>query len=965
MKRAVTIVPVLALSCCLFGACRSESRIAETTQAVIFDTDMGNDIDDALALQMLLRYDSQGVIDLRGITVSKCNPHAVEFVDGFCRFNGKDSVPLGFAYNGVNPEDFFYLLPTLNAQYNGKPLLDVRRSVDSGIPEGYKALRKWLSEAKDSSVTLIATGPLTNIANLLNSAPDEFSRLDGMALVKRKVRSLHLMSGRFDVDVPEWNVLQDISAARLVYDRCPVPIVTSGFEVGGRIRYPHESILNDFGDPASNPLCVAYMAYMQMPYDRECWDLTTVLDAIESEAGYFDHSPKGTISIDPDGVSRFVPSPDGNHVYLLAKNPDVTQLALVQRVSGKRFTGSGTALLSPSGRTRVMVKRANEAISYDLYRDGKMLFGSEPLSLFVDGDSSWDGTGSLLGTERRAVTDTVEFGVARKYPRCVESYNSMSLDFGKYIVEFRAYDSGVAYRFVGRSEAFGKVNEKGGYVFPEDFRSYAALTGNLQNWFEENYTAAPLSELDKAKFAIPPVLVDAGGTKLLFADADTYHYAGTYLRPTGKGFDFVFANYPAREELFEWGNKLYVTEREDYIVETELNRPFPWRVVGVFDNEADILEDELIYLLSRKSEEDFSWVKAGKVLWDWWNDRNVTGVDFVAGINTATYKYLIDYAAEHKIEYVLLDEGWSGRDDLLKLNPDVDIPSICAYAEDKEVGVCLWVKWINLDRQMTEALDAMEKWGVKGIKIDFMDRNDARMVDFYERVARECASRHMLVDFHGSYPNEGMRAMYPNLMTREGVVGLEYNKMRAGKDTPEHELLIPFIRQWVGPMDFTPGAMLNAQPEYHRVIAGEPMSVGTRAHQLAMYVVYESPLQMVSDSPSKYDMYPESFSFIEEVPSVWDETRCLFGELGRKLAIARRSGDRWFVGVMLAGEGESLQLPLSFLGKGQWKMTSWNDGLNASRNAKDCFVSHAEVNLDSVVEVRLERNGGWAAIFSR
>ena len=283
-----------------------------------------------------------------------------------------------------------------------------------------------------------------------------------------------------------------------------------------------------------------------------------------------------------------------------------------------------------------------------------------------------------------------------------------------------------------------------------------------------------------------------------------------------------------------------------------LDRAFPWRVTGIFDDDASILGSELIYLLSDKTRNDYSWVRPGKVLWDWWNHNNIYGVDFKAGINTATYLYMVDFAAEHGIEYLLIDEGWSERDDLLTLNPEVDMPAVCRHAAEKGVGIMLWAKWINVDRQLDEAFEMMRSWGVKGVKIDFMDRNDAKMVNFYERVARKAEECRMLVDFHGSYPNEGMRAKYPLLMTREGVVGLEYNKW-SDRATPRHDLIIPFLRMWVGPMDYTPGAMLNAQRESFRVNAVEPMSQGTRVHQLAMYVVSRKP---VADAFGQSDQVP-------------------------------------------------------------------------------------------------------------
>ena len=492
------------------------------------------------------------------------------------------------------------------------------------------------------------------------------------------------------------------------------------------------------------------------------------------------------------------------------------------------------------------------------------------------------------------------------------------------------------------------------------------MTKELQNWYEEDYTIAPLSALPEDMMSLTPLMVTTDNSYLLFAEADLYDYSGSYLRPVEGGFDLVWSDYPSKEEFFDGTNKLYAVERYDYIVKCNVARTFPWRVVGTFDKgaEIDMMSSDLIYLLSEKTAEDYSWVKPGKVLWDWWNNNNIYGVDFKAGINTATYMYMVDYAAAHGFEYILIDEGWSGRDDLLTLNPETDIPAVCRYAQGKGVGVCLWAKWINVDRQLDEAFDLMKSWGVKGVKIDFMDRNDAIMVNFYERVAKKATECRMLVDFHGSYPNEGMRAKYPNLMTREGVVGLEYNKW-SERATPGHQLIIPYLRQWVGPMDFTPGSMLNAQKDCFRISNIEPMSQGTRCHHMAMYVVYESPLQMLSDSPTKYDENPQWLPFLEIVPSVWDETFPLWGQIGKNIAVARRSGDRYFVGAMSAGAPESAQISLDFLPEGEWMVKCYEDGLNAEKNGKDYRTSSRTVTNKDVLAVGFASNGGFVAVFEK
>ncbi len=617
---------------------------------------------------------------------------------------------------------------------------------------------------------------------------------------------------------------------------------------------------------------------------------------------------------------------------------------------------------SPDGKNSVTVS-FDGTLRYEIHRNGDLILAPSPLTMKVDGEV-WGTDARARKVTYRNVDENVNFTVARKAPVMRNAYSEAVLRYRDYNVEFRAYDDGVAYRFVGTSKAAGKVEQEVvRYNFADDYQSYTLLTKNLQNWFEENYTEKKLSELPGDMVSMTPLMVEVGKYDVLLAEANLYNYPGMYLRASGLGFDGVLPEYPAREEFAEGTNKIYVVERENWLVDCNLNRSFPWRVTGIFDNDIDMVGSELIYMLSDKTTEDYSWIRPGKILWDWWNHNNIYNVDFQAGINTPTYMYMIDFAAEHGIEYVLFDEGWSGRDDLLVLNPDVDMPAICKYAQEKGVGVMLWAKWGNVDRQLDEAFDLMASWGVKGVKIDFMDRNDAKLVNFYERVAKKATECRFLIDFHGSYPNEGMRAKYPNLITREGVVGLEYNKM-TDKCNTHHDLIIPYLRMWAGPMDYTPGAMWNAQMNTYRVNHVEPMSHGTRCHQLAMYVVYESPAQMLSDSPTKYAENPCCLEFLKHVPTVWDETLPLSGEIGSNIVVARRSGDKWYVGAM-CDEPQEVVVDLSFLDKGEYEMTAYRDGYNAERNGRDHLRETSCVKAGDRLTVKMATGGGFAAVISK
>ncbi len=654
----------------------------------------------------------------------------------------------------------------------------------------------------------------------------------------------------------------------------------------------------------------------------------------------------------------------------LSEMKHVVLKAFVVMLAGFLYVGDISAagndsyvLESPDGRNKVMIT-AVPKVGYEVYRNGSRIISWSPLSMDVSGEL-WGEGGRPRKIGRNSVEQPVYFPVPRKYASTVEIYNSLELFYKGYSIEFRAYNDAVAYRFVGRSSAEGEIrSEHVRYNFPADFKSRTLLTDKLQNWFEANYTVSPLSEIPEDKLSMHPLMVDMPSCKAVITEANLYDYAGIYFRAMDGGFTGEFAYYPKEEAFFENGDKLYVTEREDYIVRCRLDRPFPWRVLALFDNEADMLASEIVYLLSEPSEGDFSWIEPGQVLWDWWNDNNLYNVDFRAGINTETYKYFIDFASENGIPYVLIDAGWSDLDNLLKPVPEMDMEYLCAYARENGVGLMLWVKWMTLDRQLDEAFSQFCKWGIKGVKIDYMDRNDAKMVNFYERIAKKASEARLLVDFHGSYPNEGMRRKYPVLMTREGVMGLEYNKW-ATTATPEHDVNIAYLRMFAGPMDYTPGAMSNGVGDSYHVSRTEPMSQGTRTHQMAMYVVYESPLQMLADSPTKYIENRECFDYIRTIPVTWDETIPLGGRIGETVAVARRKGDVWYIGALSGADAHRIEVDLEFLGEGSFNMQAFEDGPNADRNGKDYKRSVRSVRSSDTLTLDMAPGGGFVATLTK
>jgi alpha-glucosidase len=394
---------------------------------------------------------------------------------------------------------------------------------------------------------------------------------------------------------------------------------------------------------------------------------------------------------------------------------------------------------------------------------------------------------------------------------------------------------------------------------------------------------------------------------------------------------------------------------------TKGTRTFPWRVLGIADHDGDLLTNQIVYLLEQPSKiQDTSWIKPGKVAWDWWNANNVYNVDFRAGINTQTYKYYIDFAAKYGLPYIILDEGWYKLGNVLDVVPEINMEELTAYAKQKNVGIILWVIWKTLDDQLIPALDQYQKWGVKGIKVDFMQRSDQPLIDYFYRVSEECAKRKMLVDFHGDQKPATMTRTWPNLISTEGVRGMEWSKWSAESE-PLHNVTLPFTRMFLGPMDYTPGAMRNATKETFRPIHTQPMAMGTRCHQLAMYVVYESPLQMLSDTPSNYLREPETMEFLAPVPTEWDETKVIAGRIAEYVVVARRNGKDWYIGAMSNWTSRTVDIDLSFLPDGNFTIDSYQDGINADRNASDYRKTTASVNRTTKLKLQLASGGGWAA----
>lgn len=583
-------------------------------------------------------------------------------------------------------------------------------------------------------------------------------------------------------------------------------------------------------------------------------------------------------------------------------------------------------------------------------------------------------TGKTFGeneTVRKAVYGKIEQVlepvVPHKHSKIEDRCNTLLITFRSgFAVNFRVYDDGIAYRFeTALKDDLIIKNEISEITFPSGSRSWYPLEESFMSHNERQYIYSSVDTLKEKHLASLPALFTVDDINVLLTEADIQDYPGMWLRGNGAGgLKGVFPQYPETERL-KGDRNLFITKTKDYIAQTKGTRTYPWRAFVIAGNDAKLVESELVYKLGAPNTTgNTDWIKPGQVAWDWWNANNIYGVDFRSGINTATYKYYIDFAAKNGIEYIIIDDGWYPLGlTVLKSIPELDIPELCRYAQSKNVGVILWVVWNLFWDEMDDAVALYEKWGVKGVKVDFMQRDDQKVVNFYHEAARKTFEHHLLIDFHGSYKPDGLIRTWPNAITREGVMGMENNKW-SRNITPDHELTLPFTRMVAGPMDFTPGAMINMEKANFTPVFTRPSSQGTRVHQMALYVLYESPLQMLSDSPSNYMKEQECTDFLVNIPVVWDDLKVLEAKIADYLLLARRSGNDWFVGALTDWNAREMVLDLSFLPAGEFVIEIFQDGINADKHAQDYKHLKKNVKQGEKLKINLAPGGGWVARIS-
>lgn len=650
-------------------------------------------------------------------------------------------------------------------------------------------------------------------------------------------------------------------------------------------------------------------------------------------------------------------------------------IAVALLISACSAFASQYNVVSPDGRLKANINMGKKEVTYSVTLNGKEVIAPSPLSMTLADGTVW-GRNPKVAKVTESSVDTKVASPFYRAESLPERYNAATFDFkGNWGIEFRTYDDGVAYRFVSKNKKpLTVTDEEVVYNFPVDAMAYVAYaksrsTDPYFTSFENEYTATRLSEMEGDTLAFLPLTVDLGDdVKVTLTESDLEKFPGLFLKSTGgASLKGDHAHYPKKTVQGGHNNlQMIVEEREDYIAKSEGERSFPWRVAIVTDSDKNLAASNLSYLLASPSRvADTSWIKPGKVAWEWWNAWNVTGVDFKAGINNDTYKKYIDFAAANGLEYVLLDEGWAvnNKADLMQVVPEIDLVELVKYGAERNVDVVLWAGYHAFERDMENICRHYADMGVKGFKVDFMDRDDQEMVDFIHRAAKTAAKHKLFLDLHGMYKPAGLNRTYPNILNFEGVNGLEQMKWSTiDLDQVEYDVMIPYIRQVAGPMDYTPGAMLNGTKETYHEDYYEPMSQGTRCRQLALFLVFDSPFAMLCDAPANYDREPECRDFIAGIPTTWDETIILDGKMGDYIVMARRKGDTWYVGGLTDWTPRTLNVDLSFLGTGNRQATLFKDGANASNHAGDYKKTALTLNTAQPFKVALAPGGGFAMI---
>ena len=639
----------------------------------------------------------------------------------------------------------------------------------------------------------------------------------------------------------------------------------------------------------------------------------------------------------------------------------IISLVLMLSIGISSYAQKVVTAQSPDGQTNVCVT-LSDAIYYDVVSHGETLLTRSIIGMQLS-DRTLGEKPVLKKKSVKSVEETVTPIFPLKYSQVENNYTLLTLDMkGGYSVDFRIYDDGVAFRM--RTSLPGMIEimqENTVFQLADECDLVLQQPGGFKTGCEENYSLVKSSQWKKTdRMTELPVLIMGKNQKILLSEFDLVSYPGLFLK--GNSDNSLSAIQPKVPLKYEddGDRRQRILKEADYIAKTEGTRTFPWRYMLITQEDGRLAENTMPMRLAQKCQlEDVSWIKPGQACWDWLNGIPYgPDVTFEGGINLETYKYFVDFASRNGIPYIIMDEGWAlNTRDPYKTNPKVNLPELISYAKSKNVGIFVWLPWLTVEHNM-DLFEKFEEWGIVGTKIDFMDRQDQWMVDYYDRVAKEAAEHHIMIDFHGAFHPSGLEYRYPNVLTFEGVRGMEFN----GSCTPKNSIWFPFIRNAVGPMDYTPGPMICYQPKYHHGNRPFCSGVGTKAYHLAAFVLFESHLQMLMDNPCRYDEWPDCRDFIASVPVNWDDTRVLAAEAGQYIVMAKRRGDKWFIGGITNDKGRKLDVTLDFLpDDAEFEMTSFVDGVNAGTMAMDYLQKKSVVNKGTKLHIRMVGNGGFAA----
>ena len=630
-----------------------------------------------------------------------------------------------------------------------------------------------------------------------------------------------------------------------------------------------------------------------------------------------------------------------------------------------------TVVLSPDRHTQVTIKTGKTLVVSATYK-GNTIIEPSPIGISIRGiDEEW----SVRKSRTQVKDEKIYPPVPEKRREIRDHYREQTLDFQSGIsLHVRVYNDGFAYRFASSlRDSVVVQKETARYAIPDESVFYGSPVAKRENAdifhtsFEEPYLVSPTDSISAEHLFFTPVMIAyPNGMKTVITESDLEDYPGTFVKMRNGAIEAVNAGYPLEVKMIpgEFPQEI-VTLRADYIARAKGTRTYPWRVFMISENDAQLPSNDLAYRLGAPSRvSDPGWIKPGKGTDEWIIGINLFNVPFKAGINTETYKYYIDFVKRFGFQRIMMDAGWSETTDLFKINPDINMEEISAYAKANGISLSMWTLASTLDRQLEPALKQFNKWGVDFIMTDFMDRDDQKMVNFYHRVARACAEHKIMVMYHGAFKPAGFGRTWPNAVTREGVLGSEYN-IWSEKAHPDHDLLLPFIRMTAGPMDYEPGILDNATKRTFRPISEKVMSMGTRMHQAAMFVIYESPIQLFSGNPSQGLLEPEFMKLIGSIPTVWDETNVLQGKVGEFIVTARRKDDTWYVGGMAGWTGKPVQIDLSFLGEGEYNATVATDGVNADRYPSDYVISQQVVRRAEKLDLIMAKGGGFVIVLRR